>query len=86
MLTYLTSLGLANYLWAVAKMHYRMLDKQPELLTASLPEFDPGSSTWAAVHIWSVWGELPIPASSSAYEASLSGAMAYMEACFPSRK
>lgn len=44
MLTYLTSLGLANYFWAVAKMHYRMLDKQPELLTASLPEFDPGSS------------------------------------------
>lgn len=34
MLTHLTSLGLANYLWAVAKMHYRMLDKQPELLTA----------------------------------------------------
>lgn len=41
MLIYLPSIGLANYLWAIAKM----LDKQPELLTASLPEFDTGSST-----------------------------------------
>lgn len=45
MLIYLTSLDLAKYLWAIAKMHYRMLNKQPELLTTILLEFDPGSST-----------------------------------------